>query len=85
MACCRHLLYENHYINGKRVLLTKLKGAGTASGSFDRGGYCVSVLSPQSPLPFVFAIFFVLTKCYGDRFITYNVHGGDSELLKETR
>ena len=41
MACCRHLLYQNHTINGKRVLLTKLKGAGTASGSFDRGGYCV--------------------------------------------
>ena len=58
MACCRHQLYQNHYINGKRVLLTKLKGAGTASGSFDRGGYCVSVLSPQSPLPFVFAILF---------------------------
>ena len=38
---CRHQMYENHYINGKRVLLTKLKGAGTASGSFDRGGYCV--------------------------------------------
>ena len=41
MACCRHQMYENHCINGKRVLLTKLKGAGTASGSFDRGGYCV--------------------------------------------
>ena len=28
-------------INGKRVLLSKMVGAGTASGSFDRDGYCV--------------------------------------------
>ena len=37
----RHKLFENHKINGKRVLLSKLVGAGTASGSFDRAGYCV--------------------------------------------
>ena len=36
-----HALFADSEINGKRVLLSKMVGAGTASGSFDRDGYCV--------------------------------------------
>jgi len=40
--------------NGKRILLSTMVGAGTASGSFDRGGYCVfltyNVLGPDGDL-----------------------------------
>ena len=36
-----HALFADSEINGRRVLLSKMAGAGTASGSFDREGYCV--------------------------------------------
>lgn len=56
---CLHRLYADALFNGKRVLLSKFVGAGTANGSFDTGGYYV--------------------------FVTYNICGGDGEVLEETR
>ena len=41
MEAALHALFADSEINGKRVLLSKMVGAGTASGSFDRDGYCV--------------------------------------------
>ena len=40
-GCAARVVYAESEINGRRVLLSKKVGAGTASGSFDRGGYCV--------------------------------------------
>ena len=41
MEAALHALFADSKINGRRVLLSKNVGAGTASGSFDRDGYCV--------------------------------------------